>query len=82
MASKNKPIDIIGENKDDGETRKCKEKANIRELIAYASPPSRWKNAHGWEKYYKAHAEAVAVKRGRAEKISFVRDIQKTNYRK
>ena len=69
--------DITGGNKDDGETRICMGKANIGDLKAYASPPSRWGNAHVWKEYYKAHAEAVAVKRGRAGRKLASRAISK-----
>ena len=66
MRTKNKFGDIIGENKGDGETRICMEKENIGEFKAYASSTSRRGSAHVWKKYYKAQAEAVAVKGGRA----------------
>ena len=42
-----------------------KEKANVGELKAYASHPSRWENSRVWGKYYKAQSDSVAVKRGR-----------------
>ena len=50
-----------------------KEKANVGELKAYASRPSRWANATVWGKYYKEQPDAVAVKRGKINRKGGIR---------